>query len=62
MPKGTEKEHIKTLKSLGDKMSEMLSWKKVFARGIVRGIGIAIGATIIAAHSFLNTRGPGRYR
>lgn len=39
----------KHILELNEKLDKLLSKKQVFVRGIVRGAGIAIGTTIIAA-------------
>lgn len=42
----------KQLDELNDKLDKLLSKRYVFMRGVIRGVGIAIGTTIVAAIVF----------
>lgn len=44
-----EKNTSKQMTELNEKLDQLLSYKQVFIRGIIRGVAIAIGTTIVAA-------------
>lgn len=46
-----------TIEKLNEKIEKQLSWKFIILKGVVYGLGTAIGATIIAgiAFSFLSS-------
>lgn len=44
-----EEKTLKELRILNKEMSQFNSRKQVFIRGIYRGVGVAVGATVIAA-------------
>lgn len=44
-----KKEKSDPMNELNEKLDKLMNYKQVFLRGIVRGVGIAIGTTIVAA-------------
>lgn len=47
--KGTQKQLIAVLKDLEDEVEKQNSWRQVFMRGALYGLGTVIGATFLLA-------------
>lgn len=45
----TSKSHDELLNDIANRLDRLTSLKETFKRGLVRGLGIAIGASVIAA-------------